>query len=102
MNYTVSPEWGKEIMIHDCAESDQPMENPEWNDKSNLGSTQGVCCVSIIGGNSGPTAMILENDAEEKIHSVCSSLHFESVQDNVEWYISYIVKQFSDAVFTLI
>lgn len=102
MNYTVSPEWGKEIMIHDCAESDQPMENPEWNDKSNLGSTQGVCCVSIIGGNSGPTAMILENDAEEKIHSVCSSLHFELVQDNVEWYISYIVKQFSDAVFTLI
>ena len=46
--------------------------------------------------------MILENDAEEKIHNVCSSLHFEPVQKNVEWYISYIVKQFSDAVFTLI
>lgn len=43
-------------------------------------------CVGIIGGADGPTAIIFGGSEQSKLHVVCSSLHFEPV-DNVEWHM---------------
>ena len=51
-------------------------------------------CIGIIGGFT-PIAASFNQDGQGKLHSVCSSLHFEPA-DTVEWRIVFYEKQFDD------
>ena len=45
-------------------------------------------CVGIIGGADGPVAIVVGEAAQGKLHTACSSLHFEIV-DHVDWRIGF-------------
>ena len=57
--------------------------------------------IGIIGGADGQTAIILSSRATAKLHAVCSSLHFEPVQ-NVEWRFVFRQKLMQDVDVKLI
>ena len=44
--------------------------------------------IGIIGGADGPTAIVVGEAAQGKLHTACSSLHFEIV-DHVDWRIGF-------------
>ena len=64
--------------------------------------SKGVCSVNVIGGTDGPVAILPGAARRGKLHRVYSSLHFEEVQEDVEWHIVFYVKQFESESFLLI
>ena len=101
MSYTLSPELAENITIFDCDEGDRPLEVTQ-NKGPFHPVSDNACCVNIIGGADGPTAIVFGTGSREKLHSACSSLHFEPVQDDIEWRIAFHIKQFGEASFSLI
>ena len=79
LQYTLSPDPGREISIFDCAESDSAVRT-------------GPACDGIIGAATGPTAVILEDSTENNLHAVCSSLHFEPVEGDIAWRVEFRTK----------
>ena len=59
-------------------------------------------CVGIIGGADGPTVIMAGENSQGRLHAACSSLHFEPVQDDVEWRIMFNIKNFDGMTFPLI
>ncbi len=95
MSYTLEPELSpREFSIRDCVQNDKPIRK-QSGEKSN------ACSVGIIGGADGPTAIIVSKKKEAKVHSACSALHFEPV-DDVEWKMIYMVKMCGDISVELI
>ncbi|MBS6396258.1 MAG: hypothetical protein KH452_03760 [Clostridiales bacterium] len=84
MEYTLEPEIpGDEFQIYDCARSDPPV----------LEQRRGAASVSVIGGADGPTAVFLAGKGgKPETRSACSSLHYEPV-DQVEWRMSFQIRQ---------
>ncbi|MFR4988085.1 hypothetical protein [Anaerotruncus colihominis] len=101
MSYTLSPEPAEDIRILDCDEGDKPLEVAPREDLFHPVASN-ACCIAIIGGADGPAAILFGKGPREKLHTVCSALHFEPVQDDVEWYIVFNIKQFDGASFPLI
>ena len=64
--------------------------------------TQNNACVGIIGGADGPTVIMAGEKSQGRLHAACSSLHFEPVQDDVEWHIMFNIKNFDGMTFPLI
>ena len=64
--------------------------------------SKGVYSVTVIGGTDGPVAILPGAARRGKLHRVYSSLHFEEVQEDVEWRIVFHVKQFDAEAFLLI
>ena len=61
-----------------------------------------ACDVGIIGGADGPTAIVVGDRSENKLHAAFSSLHFEPVADDIEWRVEFSIKQFEEASFVLL
>ncbi len=102
MSYTVTPEPIEALSILDCAEGDRPVEIASDNDSSH--PAVGCACFSIgvIGGADSPTVIVYGPNPQAKLHAACSSLHFEPVCDDIEWYMVFHVTQFDEASFPLI
>ena len=102
MGYTLSPEPAEDITVCDCVESDRPLEimpseNPISPDASNS-----VGCIGIIGGADGVTAVVFGENPQSKLRAAYSSLHFEPIEDDIEWRVEFSVKRFGEASFLLI
>lgn len=99
MSYTLSPEPDERITISDCDEGDKPLEIAPSE-----GHFSPACTVSIgiIGGADGPTAIVFGRSSKGKLCTACSALHFEPVQDDVEWRVMFSLRQFEEKSFSLI
>lgn len=60
------------------------------------------CSVAVIGGTDGPVASLSGVARRGKLHRAYSALHFEKIQEDVEWCIVFHVKQFGAEAFLLI
>lgn len=101
MSYTMSPEPDDSITIFDCHEGDKPMEI--LSDEDSLDPvSKGVRSVAVIGGTDGPVAILPGVARRGKLHRAYSALHFENIQEDVEWRIVFHVKQFGAEAFLLI
>lgn len=90
MSYTLSPKTSEHIEIHDCEDSESPIEiNPSNN--SFTPSTAHFIAFAFAD----------ETAQEEKLHTACSALHFEPVQHDMEWRITFYVKQFDNITLPL-
>lgn len=72
--------------IADCNEGDRPRQTPPA-----LGQPSAASCsmvVGIIGGADGPAVIANGKNRQGKLHAVCSSLHFEPIEQ-VEWRIVF-------------
>lgn len=99
MSYTIFPEPTDPITIFDCAESDKPKKIEEEYDSFHPLACN-ACCIGIIGGADGSSSIIWGR--EHPAHTACSALHFEPVQNAVEWRIVFNIRQFHDASFCLL
>ncbi len=88
MSYTMSPEPDDSITIFDCHEGDKPMEI--LSDEDSLDPvSKGVRSVAVIGGTDGPVAILPGVARRGKLHRAYSALHFENIQEDVEWRIVF-------------
>lgn len=94
MCYTVFPEQGKDISIYDCAESDKPIKIAQNTEPFAPEAQNGMVYFG--------TVVCETDDAEKKLHTIYSSLHFEPVTDDVEWCVIFHLKQFEEESFLLI
>lgn len=100
MSYTLSPDLPNQaFMIADCAKGDRPRQK-HTNPKAPQ-ATGDICCIGIIGGADGPTAIVLGNGSQSELRAACSALHFEPVGD-VIWRITFYEKTRSDITVELI
>lgn len=87
MSYTITPEPPDGVMdIADCDEGDRPRLAPPA-----LGQPSAASCsmvVGIIGGADGPVVIACGKNKQGKLHAVCSSLHFEPIEQ-VDWRIVF-------------
>ena len=94
MCYTIFPEQGKDISIYDCAERDKPIKIAQNTEPF---APEAKNCMVYFG-----TVVCETDDAEKKLHTIYSSLHFEPVTDDVEWCVIFHLKQFEEESFLLI
>ena len=89
--YTLSPELSnRQLTIRDTVQSDEPRLIPGPSPKF-----PDAACIGIIGGSDGPTAVIFTRKDKPTVHSACSSLHFEPVED-VMWQMVFHEKLLED------
>lgn len=95
MSYTVTPDLSdREFSIADCCQSDEPRRKQTAKEQKQGMAGSEACAIGIIGGADGPTAVFLavkQPGGEEKLHTACSGLRFEPVND-VEWKMVFRVK----------
>ena len=102
MSYTLSPEPDNDISICDCAEGDKPLEIAPCSDRYAPEARNDIACIGIIGGADGPIAIVCGDSSKEKLHAVCSSLHFEPVEGDIEWRIVFNIKSSNEMSLGLI
>jgi len=102
MSYSLSPDLpNRSIMLRDTAEGDSPrIRKPDPNEFEAT-SFAPAASIGIIGGADGPTAIIVANRPQPKLHAACTSLHFEPV-DEVEWQITFREKMTEDITIDVI
>ena len=61
-----------------------------------------AAAIGIIGGADGPIAIVCGDSSKEKLHAVCSSLHFEPVEGDIEWRIVFNIKSSNEMSLELI
>lgn len=87
MSYTITPELPDGVMdIADCDEGDRPRQAPPAPGQPAATSCSMV--VGIIGGAVAPAVIACGKNKQGKLHAVCSSLHFEPIEQ-VEWRIVF-------------
>ena len=96
MRYTLSPAPSEDIRICDCDVGDQPLEIGPCTDAHAPEAQSSAACIGIIGGADGPTALVAGSGPEGS-RGVCSALHFEPVQDDVEWCVEFLTQPFAGA-----
>ena len=101
MTYTLSPEPEEPVLICDCAEGDRPLEIAPPK-QSEPRATASAAVIGIIGGADGPTAIVVNGHPKSKLRAAFSSLHFEPVEDDIEWRVEFSIKQFGEASFVLL
>ena len=102
MSYTLSPEPDSDVTICDCAEGDKPLEIAPCSDRYAPEARNDIACIGIIGGADGPIAIVCRDSSKEKLHAVCSSLHFEPVEGDIEWRIVFNIKSSNEMSLGLI
>ena len=102
MRYTLSPEASERITVSDCDDSDKPLEIMPDHDSFAPSASSNAACIGIIGGADGPTAVVFGASSQGKLCTACSALHFEPVQHDIEWRITFHEKRFADFICTLI
>ena len=102
MSYTLLPETSAPITISDCDEGDKPLEISSSDDLFSPSAVNEAACIGIIGGADGPTAFVFGGSSHGKFCIACSSLHFEPIQHDIEWRITFHEKRFEDFCMMLI
>lgn len=102
MSYTLSPEPDNDISIHDCADSDKPVEIAPIADSFSPEVQNDIACIGIIGGADEPTVILCDDNNQANLHVTCSALHFKPVSDDIEWRIEFNIIRFSKKAFLLI
>ena len=102
MSYTLSPEASERISVSDSDDSDKPLEIMPDHDSFAPSASSNVACIGIIGGSDGPTAIVFGGSSQGKLCAACSALHFEPVQHDIEWRITFHEKSFDDYTVALI
>ena len=99
MAYTVTPELPEgALTVCDCAENDPPREKAG----SSPSSAEGSGAAAVIGGADGPTVVLFSAGGERSgVHTACSALHFQPVQD-VEWRMIFHEKAEADMTVELL
>ena len=88
ISFTLTPEPPENsIFVEDCAESDRPRQ-VRRETASFAPEAQNDFCFGIIGGADGPTAIVVGEAGQGKLHTACSSLHFAAV-DHVGWRVGF-------------
>ena len=101
ISYTLAPEPPEHtIFVEDCAEGDRPRQVARKADFF-APEAQNDFCFGIIGGADGPTAIVVGEAAQGKLHTACSSLHFEIV-DHIDWRIGFRETPWEAGTFALI
>ena len=65
-------------------------------------SDKAAAAVSIIGGADGPTTITVGVPDQKSIHVACSALHFEPVDEDIEWRIEFSVDEPLKETFQLV
>lgn len=94
MSYTLLPEPSASIAVSDCDEGDKPIEIFPSDDLFSPSAVNDAAYIGIIGGADGPTALAFGGSSHGKLCAACSSLHFEPVQHDVEWRVTFYEKKF--------
>ena len=102
MSYTLSPEPDNDISIHDCADSDRPLEVVPATDSFTPEMQNDIACIDIIGGADEPTVILYSDSNQANLHVACSALHFKPVSDDTEWRIEFNIIRSSKKTFLLI
>lgn len=102
MRYTLSPETSDTITIDDCDDGDKPLKIAPSEDSFSPKASSSAACIGIIGGADGPTAIVFGANKQGKLRAACSSLHFEPVQHDIEWRITFHEKRFENFSIILI
>ena len=101
ISYTLTPEPPEHsIFVEDCAEGDRPRQI-KCETAFFAPEAQNDFCVGIIGGADGPTAIVVGEAAQGKLHAACSSLHFDAV-DRVEWRVVFRETPWKEGTFDLL
>ena len=88
ISFTLMPEPPENsIFVEDCVENDRPRQ-VKRETASFAPEAQNDFCFGIIGGADGPTAIVVGEAAQGKLHTACSSLHFAAV-DHVDWRVGF-------------
>lgn len=97
MTYTLEPDIpNKNFTVRDCLDNDQPKRRPKTDYEPQ--ATYDACAIGIIGGEDGPTAIILsdrKNGTKTVPHAALSALHFEPTND-VAWKMVFREKLVKD------
>ena len=101
MCYTLSPETGEKITVSACDDGDKPIEI-KAAEQSFAPAAGNAVCAGVIGGADGPTAILFGKGSRGKINTACSGLHFEPVQGDIEWYLTFYEKRYADVSIPLI
>lgn len=89
MTYTIEPEIDRNrIMILDCADSDRARRRADISQEKEAIHFVSASSIGVIGGDDGPTAILVGNVVPRTLHAACSAVHFEKV-DSVEWRIIF-------------
>lgn len=102
MSYTLSPKPDNDISIHDCADSDKPLEVVPVTDSFTPEMQNDIACIDIIGGADEPTVILYSDSNQANLHIACSALHFKPVSDDTEWRIEFNIIRSSKKTFLLI
>ena len=101
MSYTLTPEPPEHsIFVEDCAEGDRPRQ-VRRETAFFAPEAQNDFCFGIIGGADGPVAIVVGEAAQGKLHTACSSLHFEIV-DHIDWRVGFRETPWEAGTFALI
>ncbi|MGN1026333.1 MAG: hypothetical protein ACI4P4_08000 [Faecousia sp.] len=96
MRYTLSPEASERITVSDCDDSDKPLKIMPDHDSFEPSASSNAACIGIIGGADRPTAVVFGASSQGKPCAACSALHFEPVQHDIVWRITFHEKTFDD------
>ena len=101
ISFTLTPEPPENsIFVEDCVENDRPRQ-VKRETASFAPEAQNDFCFGIIGGADGPTAIVVGEAAQGKLHTACSSLHFAAV-DHVDWRIGFRETPWKEGTFDLL
>lgn len=94
MTYTLAPDLSERIFqVRDCEQNEQPKRRPKKNYEPK--SEYDACCIGIIGGADGPTAIFASVGQNIEQHTALSALRFEYT-DDIEWKIVFREKLMED------
>lgn len=97
MTYILEPDIpNKNFQVRDRLDNDEPKLRQQNSYEPE--SSCDACTIGIIGGEDGPTAIILsdrKNDSKTVSHVALSALHFEPIND-VEWKMVFSEKPTED------
>lgn len=97
MRYTISPELARDaFLLKDCDGGDSPRP------KNTNGRGRFAMSVGVIGSTDGSTQVSYAGGKAVTSYAACSSLHFEPIQQLIEWRLIFREKMMDDITETLI
>ena len=100
MTYTLEPALSeRNFQLRDCLDNEQPKRKPK--NQLELHASNNACCIGIIGGADGPTAIFVSSGQDAEQHCALSSLRFEHA-DDIEWKIVFREKLMEDTEIELL
>ncbi len=100
MTYTIYPELAMDAFIlKDCDSGDSPRPR---NIDGGGRFAMSVGAIGVIRSTDGSTHVYYVGGEAVKPHAICSSLHFEPIQEPIEWRLIFREKMMEDVKVTLI